>query len=440
MTRTYLTLALAALSLAWLVCFGAGPARFDLDAALLLIGVAGLFHWASGTGQRPPRLPRWQKIALWAVPAYAAFQLVPLPQAVLQFLSPARALLTDSLSGVMPNLLRSPISVRPPIALFAFFALVGFLIMFTLVKDVAWRCIEPRPWLPAAPLAAIACLEAFIAIRQWISGPPNASLVGTFLSSEDLAALLDIALPFTLVYGFLSFRRYQTRAADSRSALLWTGLSWGVSLLLLIVLMYGASGASGVALGASLFVLVCLIVVPSLRTKKLRWCGAGLAGAIGFLGLLFLAPPLDFAESLAGYSPAQAGSTLSTWTNATMLIGDYRWFGAGPGGFESTYLRYQGSSNLDVIATPGNDVLSLLIAYGLIGFVILIVAAVAIIRPAVQGALYLPDEPRRLLAAAVTASFIAVLFRGCLESSLSVPAIAMASSWLAGLSQASGPD
>ncbi len=441
MRRSQMALAMTALALAWLVFFGVGPQRADLNASLVFVGSAGLCLWTFNARQRPPRVKSWPTAALWALPAYAAFQLIPWPQGILRLLSPSRALLTDSLSGVVAHLAPASISVRPAFALFSFFVLLAWLTVLNLIRDISWRSLETMPWVPVAPLAAIAVLQALAAMYQWLNGSANEPLTGSFADSEQLAAFLEMALPFLLVFGFVSLRRYQFRVPSAMRSALLAALSWLASLILLLVLLHNSSGVSLAALAASLFALVTLIIVPRLRTKQLRWCGAGIAGAVGFLALLFIAPPLDFAESLARLGPLdQTNSRLVTWTNAATLLGDYRWFGTGPGGFESTFPKFQGSSNLSAIATPGNDVLYLLITYGITGFGILLAAFAGILQQALQGCLYLRDEPRRLLAAAITASFVALSFRCCLESTLSVPSIAMASAWIAGLSQSSGTD
>jgi EamA domain-containing membrane protein RarD len=68
------------------------------------------------------------------------------------------------------------------------------------------------------------------------------------------------------------------------------------------------------------------------------------------------------------------------------------------------------------------------------------VVLVGIFRPAILGAIFLQDESRRLLAASVTAALVGVMVRSSMEASLSMPAVAMAFGWVAGLSQSSGVD
>ena len=145
MRGPFLALCFIALSLAWLVFFGAGIRQPDWDAALLFLGATALFYWTFRSGQTPPRLPVWHALALWALPIYAAFQLIPLPAALLESLSPTRALIADSLGGVIPSLTRAPISIAPAAAMSGLFSLLGYLTVYSLTRDIAWRFVEKRP-------------------------------------------------------------------------------------------------------------------------------------------------------------------------------------------------------------------------------------------------------------------------------------------------------
>lgn len=438
-----LALCFVALSLAWLVLFGAGVRQADWDAALLFLGATALFYWSFRTGQMPPRLPTWQTLALWALPCYAAFELIPMPPGLLEILSPARALITGNLAGVVPSLSHAPVSVAPAASLAGLFSLLGYLTVFSLMRDIKWRFAEGRPWLTAAPLVVLATLESSIGIGQWLAGSPNTSLRGTLANSEHFAGLLEMALPFAIIYGFICFRRHQTRLTTSAVPAARAATSWFAALLILVALFHSSSQASHIIVFASLFILLAFALVPRLKTKRLRWYGAACALAAALVIFFYVTPPDDFVSSLAqlgatAKTPAEA--TLNVWNDAESLFSDFRWLGTGIGGFEPTFLKYQGSADLSRVQNPHSDVLSLLITWGILGASILCVALAGVIRPAVTGALFLQDERRRLLAVSITASLVAVLLRGCIESTLSVPVLAMTFAWLAGLGQSSGLD
>ena len=438
-----LAICFVALSLAWLVFFGAGVRQADWDAALLFLGATALFYWTFRSGQTPPRLPAWHLLSLWGLPLYAAFQLFPLPPALLGLLSPARATLAQSVTSVFPNLAAAPLSIAPAAAMAGFFSLLGYLTIFSLMRDLTWRFVETHPWLPPAPLVAIAALESSFGVGQWLSSASNVPLRGTLANGEYFAGLLEIALPFTLIFGFISFRRHQTQTSSSALPAARAAASWGASLLMLLALSHSTSQTSHVVLPASLFILLAFALVPRLKTHQLRLYGLAAASLIAVTAFFVAAPPADFVESLARLGATQqypAEQRLTVWSESASLLDEFRWFGTGMGGFESTFPRYQSSADLSHVQNPHNDALALLITFGFIGLAIVLVALVGVFRPAIMGAIFLADEPRRLLAASITASLAAVILRAALESTVSAPVMATAFAWLAGLSQSSGLD
>jgi hypothetical protein len=438
-----LALSFITLSFAWLVFFGAGVRQPDWDAALLFLGTTALFYWSFRAGQTPPRLPAWHRGALWSLPLYAAFQLVPMPTFLLEVLSPARALLAASAAHAVGGAANAPLSVTPPLALAGLFSLLGYLTVFSLVRDIGWRFLERNPWLTVAPLVFVAAMEAWLGVGQWIGGPPNMPIRGTLFSSEHFAGLMEIALPFTLMFGFISFQRHLAHATASMVPAARAAASWLASLLLIIALWHSSSGTSRVVIAASLFSMVALVLVPRLKTKMLRWYGACAALILALIACLVVAPPTEFVESLAklgATSQYPAQKRLTIWENSASILDDFRWLGTGMGGFESVYPKYQDSSDLTVEPTPQSDVVGLLTGFGIAGSLLVLVVLIGIARPAVMGAVFLTHEPRRLLAVSIAASLVAVLVRACMESTLSAPVMATAFAWLAGLSQSSGLD
>ena len=441
-----IVICLVALAVAWLVFVGAGARPADWDATLLFLGATSLFYWMFRTGQTPPRIPSWLTAALWALPAYAAFQLIPLPRSILAWLSPSRYSITQSLGGVLPYLGQAPLAVSPSAAFAGLFGLLACLTIYSLLRDVEWRLAVLRPWLCATPLIAIAGLEASIGLGQWITGNPQVMPVhGTLSNSEHFAGLLEVGLPFALVFGFISFRRHQLQSADARTwlAAARAVCAWLAALMILLALFHTSSQTSRTVVFVSLFTLLAFALIPRLKTKKLRLIGLGGAAVLALGGFFLFVSPTDVPASLAqlGANDRDTPDQRSMlWSNSANLLSEYRWFGNGMGGFEPTFLKYQGSTDLRRLQSPHNDVLAMLIAFGVIGSISIVVILVGVFRPAVMGAIFLVDESRRLLAASITAALFGVLVRSGLQTGLSLPALAMAFAWIAGMSQSSGLD
>ncbi len=438
-----IALCFISLSMAWLVLFGAGVRQADWNASLLFVGATALFYWAFRSGQTPPRISAWLVGALWALPAYAIFQLIPWPPAVLAMLSPARAFVTGGVASVIPNVNHAPIAIAPAAAMFGLFSLLACLTVYSLMRDLEWRLAVERPWLPAAPLVAIATLEASIGVGQWLGASQAIPVRGTLSSSEQFAGLLEIALPFTLVSGFISFRRHQALQIGSAMPAVRAVLTWLSSLMILLALFHSSSQTSRVVVYSSLFLLLALALIPRLKTNQLRLYGAAGAAAVAIIAVLLTVSPFDLQASLAQLGAADkeaAEAKISLWDGSESLLAEYRWLGTGLGGFESTFPKYQGTANLNRVQQPHNDVLALLIAFGIVGSLIVLAVMVGILKPAILGAIFLVDESRRLLAASIAASLLGVLLRSGMESAISMPAVAIAFAWVAGMSQSSGPD
>ena len=436
-----IAISFVSLALAWLVFFGAGVRQSDCDAALLCLGATAFFYWMFRTGQTPPRIPVWHAAALWGLPAYAALQLVPLPASVLAIVSPARSLISQSLSGVIQNVYSTPIAVSPAGAMFGLFCLLACLTVFSLVRDLEWRLAVTRPWMAVLPLVMIAAIQASIGVSQWAGGMQGPRMRGTLSTIEQFDGLLEVALPFALVFGFVCFRRYQAVGPDSSLPALRAAAGWLASALILVALFHTTSKTSHTVVFVSIFVLLTFALVPRLRTRNFKLIGAGTAAVIALAALLSTVSPADVSESLAqlGASEQENGDAkLVLWNSSANLLGEYRLFGAGMGGFESTFLKYEGSTDLNRISQPHNDVLALLIAFGIVGSCIAIAALIGVLRPSIMGAIFQSDESRRLLAASSVAAIVGVLVRSGLESAISSPAVAVAFAWVAGMSQSGG--
>jgi O-antigen ligase len=433
-----LVLGFAGFAFAWIVFFGSGVQAEDRNSTLLLIGAVSFFYWLLRGGQTAPPLRPWHAVAVIALPCYLLFQLIPFPPGVLETLSPARAQLTDALAEAIPNIKHAPISVTPAMSLFYFFGFLGFLATFLLVRDIAWRFTETQNWAPTLPLIIVAAAEALVGLSQIFSNA-SAAVRGSFADRDHLSGFLEMVLPLSLVLGYDAFRRHRLRISDtSRHAIFACGM-WGVSGLMLAVILKSGSAAGPLILFISLASTSLLLMIPHLKTLRMRFLfGGALLAAILVFFVVF--PPTEFADHLSDLaaSDKSPGEQLALWKEMIPLLAEFRWFGTGLGGFESSFLKYQGTMSSLHVEFAHNDYLHYLIEIGILGFSIFLMGMLGIVRSAVRGLLSLDDEPRRLLAAAGIGCFIAVSLRSAVDSNLAVPANAMALAWISGLVSANG--
>lgn len=143
-----------------------------------------------------------------------------------------------------------------PAGTFQYFLLVcAYLAIFLLVRQASWRA--------AWPLIGIAALEAALGIWQHFAGAAAEMRRGTYANRNHFAGLLEMALPFAVMYAVALSRR-------GRSALAACG-AWALAGLLFIGIVYSFSRMGFVASLVSLFVMGALA-----GTARRRWVAAGL--------------------------------------------------------------------------------------------------------------------------------------------------------------------
>jgi O-antigen ligase len=437
---------LLALSLAWAVFLGAGVSPYDWVTTLLYIGCISLLYWfSSQSRQNAPPLKIWVRLVIFALPCYIAFQLTPLPLSLLRTLSPARAALVDSLAPVLPNIapgiVKAPLSVNPPAAVFWFFAILGYIATFFLVRELAWQ-FSRRPWALAAPLIAIAACQAAIGLSQVLAGRPSGEASGTYTSRDHFCGLLEMVLPLTLAYGLVLLRRRTGRFSTAKSAALAAAGMWAISALLLLAVICSSSEIGVLAALCSLFVILALTIGPRLPSRL--WRQSSLAVVATAILLVVVFSPADrlvgsFAR-ISSTGKVSPETRLFVWQETLPLIAEFGWFGCGLGGFESAFLRYQGIAGTSRFQFANNDYLQYLAELGFLGCALLAAVLMAFCRPIVRGILRLADEDRRLLAIGCAGSFLAAALHSLVDFNMYIPANAMTLAWIAGLVSINGLD
>ena len=163
--------------------------------------------------------------------------------------------------------------------------------------------------------------------------------------------------------------------------------------------------------------------------------------ALGALALFIFLPPDQLLGRFAEMSASgkiSADTRIYLWKETLSLINEFRWFGCGLGGFESSFLKYQDTVNGFRVEFAHNDYLQYLSELGIFGFAILMTAVVGVLIPVSKGLIRVEDENRRLLLVACVGSFVAIGMHSFVDFNLYTPANAMILAWIAGVASING--
>ncbi len=306
-------------------------------------------------------------------------------------LSPARAQLVAALAPVMPAVHYAPIAVNPPAALHWSVALLTYIATFFLVRELAWRFAE-RPWVSVAPLFALGFIEAVFGMIQVSAGWPNAQGTGTYTNRDHFSGMLEMLLPLAVMFGWAILQKWREHFDQSAKPALQVGSTWPGALFCGHCLFHRRGWDFRLVLQ-----VVCdcaLSFGPQLPSKNFRTAALTVL-AVGSLALFVFLPPdqliARFAE-MAATGKISGDTRVFLWKETLSLINEFRWFGCGLGGFQSTFLKYQGTINGLKVEFAHNDYLQYLAELGFFGFAILMAAVVGVLIPVVKGIIRVEDE------------------------------------------------
>jgi hypothetical protein len=437
-----LALVALSLSLAWALFLRAGVYPSDWASTVVFVGCTCLVYWMFVRRRRlAPKPALWVRCAIWALPCYCFFQLLPLPLGLLGAISPARAQLAATLAPVVAGISSAPISVNPPQALVWTFSIITYIATFFLVRELSWRFAE-RPFITLLPLVVLGTGEALIGIFQVSFGWATTGATGTYASRNHFSGFLEMILPITLMAGWSSLQDRMKGWNESIMPVVRACLFWGASALLLAAISSSLSRMGFFVALFTLFVMGALSFGPRLPSQNFRAISLTVL-AVGILALFILLPPdqliMRFAEMAAGGN-VSSETRLYFWKGTLAIINEFRWFGTGLGGFEATFLKHQNVVSAYRIEMADNDYLQYLAELGFIGFAILITAVVGVLIPVIRGISKVTDEKRRLFLVAGAGSFIAIGLHSIVDFNLYIPANAMTLAWIAGAASVSGLD
>jgi O-antigen ligase len=415
-----------------------GVVREDRAVYLLALGVialfAGLFRFPT---ERAPRLSPIFRWLLPLLPAWTLFQIVPLPSGLVAALSPERGLMLRTLGPTGGTPPYTSLSVFPSGTLQNLLLISGYVAVFLLVRELMWF-FSDRPWLLVLPLIGNATWQAVLGMIQY--GSAHDSIVsGNYANRDHFAGLLELTLPFAVVYPLAFFRTSDRRSGIQAPDALKMSASWAIAAALLAGIMFSLSRMGFISALFSLLVTGFLAVLSLQLARRItapamKWAAIGLIALVGLATFLFL-PPDQFVERFATLSVDEGidKGRAELWGETMSLVRAYPIFGCGLGGYESAFPKYKVSGPLSSDDYAHNDYLQILAEMGIVGGAIVFLLAGATVRAAFRGALDTSNPRTWSLALGCAGALTAILVHSTADFNLYIPANAMVVSWIAGI-------
>lgn len=377
-------------------------------------------------------------IALIALPAYVALQLVPLPSAWLRALSPARAELARALLPLGADTPRTALSASSSLTEVHLLRLLSYVCVFFLIRELGRR-FEAKPWIVAVPVMAIAAAEAALGMVQYFGGAQRAT--GTYVNANHFSCLLQMALPLPLVLmaAILRRRPNEEHVSTPRALLACTLLA--VAVLIFLGVLYSLSRMGLPVIALSLTVLALLFRLAAVdRDRRVGFYRYGSAAALIVVVALaiFVSTPLTLLERLDRQDvdvkdPLTADARMAIWRETIPMVHDYPVFGSGLGTYTSVFQKYRASSPEYLVDFAHNDYLQLLAELGVVGFGIAALGGVLILLRIGRAIVGRRTTADRLLAAGCLAGLVALMLDCAVDFDFYIPANALIAAWIAGM-------
>ena len=369
-------------------------------------------------------------------------QLAPLPVALIRILSPARFELIRGAEPVLGMPRFATLSIVPYATMQEVLNFAGYAATFFAIRDVSIRWRE-NPWGVVWPLLIVAGLEGALGLMQVYAEGSDGTARGTYVSRDHYAGLLELVLPFAVMYPIAVLNRDRSRNESPAGPAIKACVVLVFGMMILIGTVLSLSRMGFLASLAALFVCGAAAVslrgvespLTSARSVGWKWIAIAVVGVAVLLGFLFL--PTDvlvarFAD-LAKAEDISADARAQIWRDTTALVKAFPLFGCGLGGYESGLLRYKTVAPMFTVNYAHNDYLQFLAELGVFGFAAGVLFAGRVLMVAVRRAVRSWAVDERFLMIACTGSLTAILLHSLVDFNLYMPANAMVLAWVCGI-------
>lgn len=421
---------------------GVDPAHWN--PTLAGVGSIGALYFLRRSAERPG-LDRLTIATLVGLVVLSVLQLAPVPVAWIRWLSPLRYEDLQAATLVHPLPAYAPVSSAPAETAQYLLTLGGCLVTLLLVRAITLD-LRAHYWVVVWPLLLLGVAEAMLGFFQAYAPGGEGLARGTYASRDHYAALLEMILPFAVLYPAAILQRSRNRHESPALPALIACLPLACGALLLTGIIHSLSRGGFLSTLGSL--LVCGALAFALRPNRPGHRPVGsalwrkgvpisivaLTIALGFV-YLPTDPLIARFSDLAQTEDISADTRAQIWRDTAGMVPAYRFLGTGWGAYQYAFLRFKTVAPMQTVDYAHNDYLQILVEAGPIIFVLGLWLLVRILLASLRAASSAsPDN--RSLAIACAGSFTAILLHSFVDFNLYVPANSLLFAWIAGIGSA----
>ena len=342
-------------------------------AVMILVLATGLF-WSIRDGEAKGDLPEnTGKLFLTALVfcGYIGIQLIPLPAAVVSFISPATARTRDFYSISKMNFM--PLSFDPYLTIHELLKAAAFFIVF-FISSIVFRDREKLTKMIILLTVFGFCLAVFGIVQKatwndkiyWVreltaGGTP----FGPFVNRNHFAGFIGMLVPLGLAY---------TLTREAREKYIFFGF---LTVIMTLSLFFSLSRGGIVSFFAGMALFSMLIVITRVRKRKMWAVAAFLITVAAYLVYLGIDPIIErFYQT-----DVSKEQRIIVWQSTLTAFKDFWLTGSGLGTFIDMFHLYSPAPVQSIYDHAHNDYLEYMLETGMIGVALLLTFAGLLLYP-----------------------------------------------------------
>jgi O-antigen ligase len=379
-------------------------------------------------------------IALVPIVLFVLLQLVPLPAALIHWISPSRTRIFAT-SGLLSAPDWISLSVYPRQTFESLLKLLAYCTALVLAAYVFES--KTRKSVLIRALILLGAFEAAYGIIQYLTGFQRIftfvkqyyteEATGTFINHNHFAGFLELTAPLLIVQIFYLVQKLSPQGPTRRSR----GTSWSnlpvsqivvliIAAVLLLMGVFYSRSRVGILSIISSFVFIGLL--GQLRMRGRKWMLVTmfiLAFAVSYAVWIGVGPVLGRYEQLREARYLESEGRLLLWRDGLRIVNDFPAVGTGLGTFSTIYRRYQTGLVQLFVDHIHSDYLEFLSELGIIGSVFLFGPMLLLWLKIVRVFTVERSRYRRSVLLGCAGSMVAIFIHTATDFNLQIPANAI---------------